>query len=138
MCLTDGIAIVERFTGDILKKISKPIQSSREYIYIRELPNIDKQSMALWVDKKTITLIDFSQDLMVPVFMFACNLIYGAWCAFTWGKFTLFDYGVYTNMIWNSAHGAPFKVLIDRSYLGTHLSFSLAILGVFFWIFDHA
>ena len=76
MCLTDGIAIVERFTGDILKKISKPIQSSREYIYIRELPNIDKQSMALWVDKKTITLIDFSQDLMVPVFMFACNLIY--------------------------------------------------------------
>jgi hypothetical protein len=63
-------------------------------------------------------------------------LLYGAYSAFTWGKYTLFDYGVYTNMIWNSAHGEWFKVLIDRSYLETHLSFSLAIIGLLFFIWD--
>lgn len=67
----------------------------------------------------------------------ALNLLYSAWCAFTWGKFTLFDYGVYTNMIWNSGHGAPFKVLVDNTYLSTHLSFTLALLGPFFRVYDH-
>lgn len=67
----------------------------------------------------------------------AGHLLYSAWCAFTWSKFTMFDYGIYTNMIWNSAHGAPFKVLVNDTYLSTHLSFTLALLGPFFWIADN-
>ena len=35
-------------------------------------------------------------------------LAHAGFSAFTWNKFTLFDYGVYTNMIWNSGHGRPF------------------------------
>lgn len=67
----------------------------------------------------------------------ATNLLYSAWCAFTWGKFTLFDYGIYTNMIWNSGHGEPFKILVNDSYLSTHLSFTLALIGPFFHVWDH-
>jgi hypothetical protein len=63
--------------------------------------------------------------------------LHAGFCAFTWRKFTLFDYGVYTNMIWNSGHGAPFRCLVDRSYLATHLSFTLALLGPLFRIWDH-
>lgn len=57
--------------------------------------------------------------------------------AFTWGKFFLWDYGVYTNTIWNCGHGHPFKYLIDQSYLQTHLSFTLFLLGPLYWICDH-
>ncbi len=64
-------------------------------------------------------------------------LAHAGFSAFTWNKFTLFDYGVYTNMIWNSGHGRPFACLADRSYLATHLSFTLALLGPFFRLWDH-
>jgi len=64
-------------------------------------------------------------------------LLHGSFAAFTWGKFTLFDYGVYTNMIWNSGRGELFRVLVDRTYLDTHLSFTLALLGPLFRVWDH-
>ena len=67
----------------------------------------------------------------------AGHLLYSAYCAFTNFKFTIFDYGVYTNMIWNAAHGEPFRVLVDRSYLSTHLSFTLALIGPLYRIWDH-
>ena len=65
------------------------------------------------------------------------GLAYAGFSAFTWRKFTMFDYGVYTNMIWNSGHGDLFRCLLDRSYLATHLSFTLALLGPLFFIWDH-
>jgi len=64
-------------------------------------------------------------------------LLHASFAAFTWGKFTLFDYGIYTNMIWNSGRGDLFRVLVDRSYLSTHLSFTLALLGPLFRVWDH-
>lgn len=67
----------------------------------------------------------------------ALDLLYAAFCAFTWYRYILTDYGNYTNMIWNSGHGAWFRYLVDRSYLVYHLSFSLALLGPLFRIWDH-
>ena len=64
-------------------------------------------------------------------------LAYTGFSAFTWNKFTLFDYGIYTNMVWNSGHGRLFACLVDRTYLATHLSFTLALLGPFFRLWDH-
>ena len=69
---------------------------------------------------------------------FAVAPLYAAFCAFTWDKFTLDDYGKYSNMLWNTGHGMPFRVLVDYSYLQTHLSFSLAPLGLLFRLWDHA
>lgn len=67
---------------------------------------------------------------------FAAHLLYSVYCIYTHGDFELMDYGVYTNMIWNSGHGFPFRMLIDKSYLYTHLSFTLALLGPLFRIWD--
>lgn len=64
-------------------------------------------------------------------------ILYSAFSALTHGKFQLFDYGLYTNMIWNTAHGRPFRLLVDESYLARHLSFTLVLLAPFFWIWDH-
>ncbi|MHB8834139.1 MAG: DUF2079 domain-containing protein [Candidatus Methylomirabilia bacterium] len=47
------------------------------------------------------------------------------------------DFGIYTNFIWNSAHGAPFKYLVDQNYLSTHLSFTLLLLAPLFRLWDH-
>lgn len=47
------------------------------------------------------------------------------------------DYGVYTNTLYNLAHGNGFKFLIEHSYLKTHLSFSLILLVPLFWIISH-
>jgi uncharacterized membrane protein len=63
-------------------------------------------------------------------------LLFGAYCTFTHKKWAVYDYGVYTNMIYNSARGDWFRVLVDDSYLRTHLSFSLALLGPLFWVWD--
>lgn len=59
----------------------------------------------------------------------AALLLWSVWSAFTSTKFSLFDYGIYANIIWNSGHGDFFVGLHDRSYLWQHLSFSLALLG---------
>ena len=65
------------------------------------------------------------------------ELLRASFAAYTWGKFTLFDYGVYSNMFWNSGRGDFFRMLLDRSYLKTHLSFTLALLGPLYRLWDH-
>ena len=60
-----------------------------------------------------------------------------AFSAFTSFKFTLTDYGRYVNTIWNCAHGHPFRLLTEYSYLNTHLSFSLFLLAPAFLLWDH-
>jgi hypothetical protein len=67
----------------------------------------------------------------------AAYLLYSCYCAFTNLRFTATDYGKYLNMIWNCGHGRPFRAFVDHSYLETHLSFSLALLGPFFRVWDH-
>ncbi len=74
---------------------------------------------------------------MVMALVLALGLLWSGFCAFTWHKFGLFDYGVYTNMIWNSGHGELFRCLLDRTYLATHLSFSLALLGPLYYFWNH-
>ncbi|MBN1558142.1 MAG: DUF2079 domain-containing protein, partial [Lentisphaerae bacterium] len=64
-------------------------------------------------------------------------LLYGAYAAFSWKNFHFLDYGGYLNMLWNTGHGRPFTALVDQSYLKVHLSFTLALLGPFFRIWDH-
>lgn len=68
----------------------------------------------------------------------ALQLIYGAWCAMTWFKHGMADYGNYVNMIWNTGHGHPFKLRVDGSYLSYHLSFTLGALGLFYHLWNHA
>ncbi len=67
----------------------------------------------------------------------ALHTLYSAFCSFTWFKYALYDFGVYTNMIWNSGRGQWFRTLVDRDYLATHLSFTLALLGPLFRVWDH-
>lgn len=55
---------------------------------------------------------------------------------YTWGKMALRDYGIYFNMLWNTAHGDWFTYLHDQSYLRTHLSFSLLLLAPLFRLWD--
>ena len=63
--------------------------------------------------------------------------LHGSYSAFTWGKFRFIDYGRYVNTIWNCGHGRLFTVLVDRTYLSTHMSFTLALLGPFFRLWNH-
>lgn len=56
----------------------------------------------------------------------------------TWFKYHQGDYGNYVNMLWNTAHGQPFRMNVDENYLGVHLSFTLALLSVFYHVWDHA
>jgi len=89
-------------------------------------------------NKKYMTWSQVGAAILLVLFaLISGHLLYSAWCAFTWSKFTLMDYGVYTNMIWNSGHGDWFRVLVDDNYLSTHLSFSLALLGPLFYIWDN-
>lgn len=65
-------------------------------------------------------------------------LLYACWCDFVSLRYyPIYDFGVYTNFIWNSAHGAPFKFLVDKSYISTHLSFTLLLLAPLFRLWDH-
>jgi uncharacterized membrane protein len=63
-------------------------------------------------------------------------LTWAGYCAMTNGLFALFDYGRYTNMIWNSGHGDFYRCLVTGNYLSSHLSFSLALLGPLFFVWD--
>ncbi len=63
--------------------------------------------------------------------------LYVAYCMYTHFKMRVNDYGIYTNFIWNSAHGEPFRYLAEQSYLGVHLSFTLLLIAPLFWIWDH-
>ena len=73
----------------------------------------------------------------ILTFLSGIGILYSAFCAFSAGRFSLVDYGKYTNMLWNSAHGHFFRELMDYSYLGTHLSFTLLLLSPLFYIWDH-
>ncbi len=66
----------------------------------------------------------------------ALHLLYSALCAFSWQNFLMSDYGVYTNTLWNLAHGRGFRFLVDHDYLKTHLSFSLALLAPLIRVWD--
>jgi uncharacterized membrane protein len=66
----------------------------------------------------------------------AAGLVRSQYCQFTWGKMALHDYGIYFNMLWNTAHGDWFTYLTDQSYLRTHLSFSLVLLAPLFRLWD--
>jgi len=90
---------------------------------------------ALPASPRTRSIMTLGTSLLCLAF--AAALLYAAFCAFTWFKFALFDYGIYTNMIWNSSRGRMFVVLTTRSYLKTHLSFSLALLGPLYYVWDH-
>lgn len=65
------------------------------------------------------------------------GLVIAQYRQFTWGKMALHDYGIYYNMLWNTAHGHWFTYLTDQSYLSTHLSFTLALLAPLFLLWDH-
>lgn len=68
----------------------------------------------------------------------AVQLLHAAYLAFTNFKSgTSGDYARYTNMIWNSAHGRLFLYGLNESYLHVHLSYTLALLGPLFRIWDH-
>ncbi len=66
------------------------------------------------------------------------SLLWSGYCAYASGVFAYNDYGRYTNMIWNSAHGHLFQFGTQRSYLEIHLSFTLALLGPLYHLFDDA
>ena len=89
----------------------------------------------LLASRRTHVTLALASCLLCAGFLLAT--IYAAFCAFTWFKFALFDYGIYTNMIWNSGRGRLFLVLTTRSYLKTHLSFSLALFGPLFYVWNH-
>ena len=74
------------------------------------------------------------------LFLFGVTVLLILYCSFvnfTSGHFTLTDYAKYVNMIWNCGHGQFFRDFETDSYLKTHLSFSLILLGPFFRLWDH-
>ena len=64
-------------------------------------------------------------------------LVHAGFSAFTWRNFMMCVYGGYSIRIWNCGHGRPFACMVDRTYLATHLSFTLALLGPLFRLWDH-
>lgn len=58
------------------------------------------------------------------------------WAAFMSGG-GMGDGVMYTNMMWNSGHGEPFRFYVTDNYLRNHLSFTLVPLGYLFRIWDH-
>ncbi|MCC5849578.1 MAG: DUF2079 domain-containing protein [Verrucomicrobia bacterium] len=66
----------------------------------------------------------------------AGQILFSALAAFFHRNFLFSDYGVYTNFIWNLGHGNGFKFLMEDSYLQTHLSFTLALLGPLYHVWD--
>lgn len=76
--------------------------------------------------------------LLALTAVFALAQLYSAYCQYSWVRMSLNDYGIYTNFIWNSGHGQPFRYLLDKTYLSTHLSFTLLLLGHLFRLWDSA
>lgn len=66
------------------------------------------------------------------------NMLWCCWCLYVGRQFRLFDYGLYTNFIWNSGRGDFFKCMVNDSYLVNHLSFSLVPLGWLYYLWDDA
>lgn len=76
-----------------------------------------------------------SAVFLAGTLVFGCHLLYSAICAFSAQNYLMSDYGVYTNTIYNLAHGNGFKFMFEHSYLKTHLSFSFILLVPLFWLF---
>jgi uncharacterized membrane protein len=72
--------------------------------------------------------------LLTACAFFALHLLHAALAAFSAQNFLMSDYGVYTNTLYNLAHGNGFTFLVDQSYLTTHLSFSLILLTPLIWL----
>ena len=79
-----------------------------------------------------------SVALLALAAAFLLHQLYSAWCAMTWFKSHQGDYGNYVNMLWNTAHGQPFRMNVDENYLALHLSFTLALLSILYHVWDHA
>lgn len=76
--------------------------------------------------------------LVILAAAFAWNLLWCCWCLYVGRQFRLFDYGLYTNFLWNSGRGDFFRCLVNDSYLVNHLSFSLLPLGLLYRLWDDA
>lgn len=85
---------------------------------------------------RTKAIRGISAALLLCTGLWMVHLLHAAYCAFTWKNFLMSDYGVYTNTIWNLGHGNGFRFLVDHTYLRTHLSFSLALLGPLYQLWD--
>lgn len=86
-----------------------------------------EQGAARWV----------SATAMIGWVVTAVVLLYGSFALFCAFKYQINDHGIYTNFLWNSAHGAPFRYLIDDNYLGVHLSYTLLLVAPLFHVWDH-
>lgn len=93
-------------------------------IFIREIP----RSPA----------VGFSAAVFLAAAASAGLLLYASYCAFTQYKLAASgDYIRYTNALWNTAHGEWFRYWAgEASYLGKHLSYSLALLAPLFHVWD--
>lgn len=91
---------------------------------------IDRTSRDQCIDRILIALASGG------FFLFALQLLYSAFCAFSWQNFLMMDYGAYTNFLYNLAHGDGFKFLTDHNYLKTHLSFSFILLTPLVHLWD--
>jgi uncharacterized membrane protein len=83
-----------------------------------------------WIDRILIALASGGFVL------FSLQLLYSAFCAFSWQNFLMMDYGAYTNFLYNLAHGDGFRFLTDHNYLKTHLSFSFILLTPLVHLWD--
>lgn len=88
------------------------------------------------IEKINIFQLSFQIVIVITSIVFAWHLLYSAICAFSWQNFLMSDYGVYTNTLYNLAHGKGFKFLVDNNYLRTHLSFSLTLLAPLMLLWD--
>jgi len=87
-------------------------------------------SRSQWIDRILIALASGG------FILFALQLLYSAFCAFSWQNFLMMDYGAYSNFLYNLAHGDGFKFLTDHNYLKTHLSFSFILLTPLVHLWD--
>lgn len=74
---------------------------------------------------------------MLAACVVAATTLYTVICSFSWYRNRLSDYGIYANMMWNTAHGHPFLYLINGSYLRVHLSFTLGLFSLLYRAWDH-
>lgn len=76
--------------------------------------------------------------LVATAVTLAVLLLCAVWCSFTSFRCGVSaDYHRYSTTVWNCGHGSLYEVAPSRTYLTSHLSYSLALLGPLFRVFDH-